>query len=881
MPTGTVTMLFSDIEGSTVLLSRLGPAYAEVLSGQREVLRAAWVAHGGTEMGTEGDSFFVAFPAAPAAVAAAVQAQQGLAARDWPAGASVRVRMGLHTGNPGVLDGGYVGIDVHRAARIAGSAHGAQVVISAATAELVAGGLPSNVRLKDLGSFRLKDLPGPERLFQLTGAGLLDGFPPLKTLGSASSLPRPATQLVGRDGELAELTASLSSAGVRLVTLTGPGGSGKTRLAIGVAAGLVDSYPDGVFFVPLAAVSTAEVMWTTIAEVLDVPPEVRTPPALFAHVAQRRALFVLDNLEQLPGADTVVADLLREAPHTVIIATTRRPLHLSAEHEHAVPPLELAAEHADLAAAQQSGAVQLFVQQAQRVKSSFLVSVDNLADVVALCRRLDGLPLAIELAAARSKLLSPRGLLARLDEALDLRESGVGRPTRQQTLRATIGWSYDLLNSAQQAFFRRLGVFAGGANTEAITAVTTDLDPRSDVFDMLTDLVDVSLITINEDLDGGPRVALLETIRAYARDQLLDHNELDNTSRTHAEHYLTLSQELTPLMFTAQRQAARTRFQTEQDNLREALNWALTPSEHTRNDEQRILIGLGLVDGLVTLWEPIGYPAQAWAWATTAIAQAGNNDSVELAAVLRDFAHMLMVSREFDRAREYASAGVGVLRKLNDTQRLPGAVCTLASLEMESGHTDEANGLFEEAADLARRVGDTDAPSSRQLRRILGNFALFEYTRGEYQRSLDLAGEVLELSRRAGDIFMVQGVRQNIACTLRLMGRVREAEQEMRGIIPQVVSFNEPYSVIGVAEDYGAILAELGDSRRALEMLGAADAMRGRLGIPQSPGQEEELAGPIAKTRRDLPVTEWDDAWETGRSTPIEKVLMDACRGIT
>ena len=876
MPTGTVTLLFSDIEGSTALLSRLGAAYVEALSGQREVLRAAWAAHGGTEMGTEGDSFFVAFATASAAAAAAVQAQQGLAARDWPGGVQVRVRMGIHTGSPGVHDGGYVGMDVHRAARIAGSAHGGQVVVSAASAELVGGVLPTGVWLRELGSFRLKDLPAPERLFQLTGAGLLDGFPALKTLGSASSLPRPATQLVGRDGELAELTALLGSAGVRLVTLTGPGGSGKTRLAIGVAQRLVEAFPDGVFFVPLAAVTTPEVMWTTIAEVLDLPPEGRVPPAFFGHVAQRRGLFVLDNLEQLPGADSVVADLLREAPQVVVIATSRRPMHLASEHEHAVPPLELPGEAAGLADAQASGAVQLFVQHARKVRPSFVLTAANATEVTDVCRRLDGLPLAIELAAARSKLLSPRALLARLDHALDIKGAGVDRPTRQQTLRAAIDWSYQLLTADQQAFFRRVGVFVGGADLDAITAVSADLDPGSDVLDMLTDLVDASLVAISEDADGEPRVAVLETIRSYAREQLAAHGELEDACRAHAEHYLQLSQQSKWLMFTEQRRTISARFQTEQDNLREALGWALTPGEHTRDDERRILIGLGLVDGLATLWEPMGYPAQAWVWMSAAITQAGNNDSVDLADVLGQFAHMLMGSREFDHAREYASASVHVLRRLDDTHRLPGAVCTLASLEMECGNNSEAASLFAEAADLARSVGNVDARSSRQLRRVLGNFALFEYTRGEFQRSLDLAGEVLNLSHQAGDIYMAQGVRQNIACTLRLMGRVREAEQEMRGIIPQVLNFNEPYAVIGVSEDYGAILADLGDSRKAVEMFGAADATRARLGIRRTPSQDLEIAGPIARTHRNLTATEWQNAWQAGCDTPIEEVLMEA-----
>ncbi len=495
LPTGTVTMLFSDIEGSTLLLSRLGSAYAEALDGQRKVLRKAWAAHGGTEMGTEGDSFFVVFPTAPDAVAAATQAQRELASYPWPGGERVRVRMGIHTGSPTVHDGGYVGMDVHRAARIAGAAHGGQVVVSSATAELVS--LGDDVRLRDLGSHRLKDIPAPEHLFQLAMEGLQTEFPSLKTLGAASSLPVPTTPLVGRDGELAELTALLRSPGVRLVTLTGPGGSGKTRLAIGVAQRLVEMFPDGVFFVPLAAVSTVEVMWTSIAEVLDVPPEDRVPPSLFSYLAHRSALLVLDNLEQLSGADGVVADLLEAAPKVSVIATSRRPLHVSGEHEHPVPPLELP-DDADLAGASTSAAVQLFVQRARMVRPSFALTVDNAADVVAVCTRLDGLPLAIELAAARSKLLSPHALLARLDKVLDIAASGSQGSSRQQTMRNTIAWSYDLLTPQQQVFFRRLGVFAGGADLDAIAAVTTTENGTGgdDPLDLVADLVDASLITV-------------------------------------------------------------------------------------------------------------------------------------------------------------------------------------------------------------------------------------------------------------------------------------------------------------------------------------------------------------------------------------------------
>ncbi|MEJ7741248.1 MAG: adenylate/guanylate cyclase domain-containing protein [Nocardioidaceae bacterium] len=313
LPSGTVTLLFSDVEGSTVLLSRLGPAYTEALDGQRQVLRTAWSAHGGTELGTEGDSFFVVFSTAEGAVAAATQAQRELVTFPWPGGERVRVRVGMHTGTPAVHDGGYVGMDVHRAARVAGAAHGGQVVVSSATAELVTSCLPDGVGLRDLGRHQLKDIAQAEHVFQLTIDGLQGDFPPLKTLGAASSLPVPATALVGRDGELAELAALLRTPGVRLVTLTGPGGSGKTRLAIGAAEQLVDVFLDGLYFVPLAAVTTTDVMWTTIAEALDVPPEGRIPPGFFSHVAHRSALFVLDNLEQANGADAVVVELLERS----------------------------------------------------------------------------------------------------------------------------------------------------------------------------------------------------------------------------------------------------------------------------------------------------------------------------------------------------------------------------------------------------------------------------------------------------------------------------------------------------------------------------------------------------------------------------------------
>ena len=559
LPTGTVTMLFSDIEGSTLLLARLGDRYAQTLDAYRSMLRAAWDAWGGREMGTEGDSFFVVFETATAALKAALQGQRDLSAHHWPDDAAVRVRMGVHTGSPAVHNGGYVGMDVHRAARIAGSAHGGQIVVSEATAGLAVGSAPEGVRLIDKGAHRLKDLALPERLFQVAGPGLHESFPPLKTLGAVSSLPIPATPLVGREGELAELAELLSDKATRLVTLTGPGGSGKTRLAIGVAQALVERFADGVFFVDLATATTGEAMWNGIAETLGVAAEQRTPPGLFAQLAHRSALLVLDNLEQLPAADDVVAELLVEAPGIAVVATSRSPLHLHGEREHPVPPLQVPTEQS-VEEIRRSGAVDLFVHHVASVRRGFSLTADNAPDVAEICRRLDGLPLALELAAARCKLLSPRALLGRLDAALELRAPGtVGRPARQHTLRDTIAWSYQLLPVHQQAFFRRLAVFSGGADLDAIVAVTDDLLPvGGDPLDLIADLLDASLLTVVDTADGEPRIRLLETIRAFAREELETSAEAEAVHERHAAHYQILGTQLFEQLNGPQYLSART-----------------------------------------------------------------------------------------------------------------------------------------------------------------------------------------------------------------------------------------------------------------------------------------------------------------------------------
>ena len=379
--------------------------------------------------------------------------------------------MGLHTGEPIPHEDSYAGMDVHRAARIGSCAHGGQVVVSEATHRIAAHQDLDGLDFLDLGPHRLKDVPGTEHLYQLVADDLPRDFPPVRTLGSGSSLPVASTSLVGRQGELAELQALLTDESVRILTLTGPGGTGKTRLSVALATQVESHFPDGVYFVPLESVSTAEAMWTSIAEVLGVAGEDRAPPTILDHLAPRQALLVLDNLEQVDGAGAVVSQLLAAAPRVRVLATSRRPLHTGGEHEHAVPPLTLPDAAAGEDAIADAGAVQMFVQRAQMVRPSFALTADNAADVAEICRALDGLPLAIELAAARVKLLGTKAVRARLDRSLELTAADPGLPDRQRTLRGAIEWSHELLPMHQQRAFRRLGVFPASFDTEAVAAV--------------------------------------------------------------------------------------------------------------------------------------------------------------------------------------------------------------------------------------------------------------------------------------------------------------------------------------------------------------------------------------------------------------------------
>ncbi|MGI8998558.1 MAG: ATP-binding protein [Candidatus Limnocylindria bacterium] len=466
LPTGTVTFMFTDIEGSTRLLQRVGESYRDLLADHNRILREAIAAGGGTEVQTEGDAFFAAFPTAAGAVRAAVQAQRGLASQAWPEGSDIRVRIGLHTGQ-GVLSGEqYVGLDVHRAARIAAAGHGGQVLISDSTRALAGDDLAVGVGVRDLGRHRLKDIERLEHLHQLLSDGLGDKFPSIRTLDARlTNLPLERSSFVGREREAAEATALLERS--RLLTLTGPGGVGKTRLALKIAADHLGRFADGVYLVDLSTINDPSLVPAAIARALMVreQPGQDMAASLAEHLRDRELLVVLDNMEQVVDAADTVSRLLDAGRGLTVLATSRVPLHLTGEQEFPVPPLALPdpTRIADLQSLNDNEAVMLFIQRAASVRPEVRLTADNAAAVAEIAVRLEGLPLAIELAASQAKLLNPSAILARLGTTLSLLITGPNdRPDRQRTLRSTIEWSYDLLDTKHKRLFARLATFKGG-----------------------------------------------------------------------------------------------------------------------------------------------------------------------------------------------------------------------------------------------------------------------------------------------------------------------------------------------------------------------------------------------------------------------------------
>jgi predicted ATPase len=690
LPLGTVTFLFTDVDGSTRLLDELGAeAYADALAEHRRVLREAFVRHGGVEIDTQGDSFFVAFPTAPGALAAAAEAQEQLKA------GPVRVRMGVHTGTPRVTEEGYVGIDVHRAARIAAAANGGQIVVSSATQALVGDGL------RPLGEHRFKDLADAERVYQLGD----ESFPPLRSLPE-TNLPVPATPFLGRDAEL-EAVGSLLSNGVRLLTLTGVGGTGKTRLALQAAAERANDFPGGVFWVALASLANAELVLPSVIQALGAAEsgEEQLAAVVVERTGGRRALLLLDNCEHLlPELATPLAKL-RDLPSVRVLATSRERLNLEGEHVFAVPPLF------------EADAVGLFEARARAAGAPPAAR----EDIRELCRRLDDLPLALELAAARTILFSPAQLLERLGQRLDFLKGGRDTDPRQQTLRTTLEWSHDLLKEEERRLFRRLTAFAGGCTYEAAEAVA-DANP-----DTLQSLLDKSLMRRREG-NGEPRYWMLDTVHQFASEKLEAAGETDELSRRHLAFFLSLlesSRQSTDEFLAVLR--------LEQANVRAAASYAL---------EHGDAVSLGkLVWALRVPWNIWGYRLEHDRW-RTAVLRAEHS----LSPLLRARMHLqagwaAYRRRDMSASRSHYQVAGRLFRELGDSTGAALSECGFADITAFEGNLEQAQKQYERILGAARGTDDAQAlvTALHELTRIL-------LEKGEYERAYTLAAEEVRVT---------------------------------------------------------------------------------------------------------------------------------------
>ena len=789
LPTGTVTFLFTDIEGSTRLLRRVGAdRYAEALAEHRRILRAEFEAAGGVEVDTQGDAFFVAFPTAAGAVAAADAGQRALAP------GPITVRMGLHTGAPTTTAEGYAGIDVHRGARVASLAHGGQVILSSATAALV-----EDQPLLDLGRHRLKDFDAPAQLYQL-GAG---EFPPLRTPG-AVELPTPATHFLGRERELVEGASLWVDREPRLLTIVGPGGTGKTRFSIELARFLAEEADAGTVFVPLAPVRDAGLIVPMIAGHLGASGE--TPAAIATRIGEKRAHVVLDNLEQLlPDAANVIANLLAAAPSLRIVATSREPLRIAGEAQLDLPPMV------------EADAVTLFLERAQSIRPD----VGDVPAVHELIRRLDGLPLAIELAAARVKLLGPEQLLLRIGQRLDLLKGGRDVDERHATLRTTIAWSYDLLDEAEQQLFARLAVFRGGCTLDAAEEIcAADLDT-------LASLLDKSLVRRRTDPDGEERFWMLETIREFARERLDESGEEDELRWKQADRLIELADRAgTRAVIDTPRPWNFGLVEPEIDNARAVLAWSVD------HDPQR---GLHLATWLEAFWV-VRDPVEGAAWLERLLERTTDGDPYLRASALRALGGSLDIFGEHERARPCYSESLELLTRTGGQTEAAHLRFRVAANMILRGDLDAAWPLLEdslrEARELGSKVGEAQA---------LGFFVQKAYREGDLELALSLALESAKLAREAGWAWWEAGQLETAATLERERGNLGEARRYAHLGFETAVELGDRQHIVFAAANLAAIAAADGLAERAGRLWGAVESEVATRQVGQWEREQAEL----------------------------------------
>jgi predicted ATPase len=815
LPAGTVTFLFTDVEGSTRLLQELGDGYAGVLAEHRRALREAFARHGGVEVDTQGDAFFVAFAKASDALAAAEDGRAALA--DGP----VRVRMGLHTGEPVATPEGYVGLDVHRAARIASAGHGGQILVSQSTRDLA--GLDG---LRDLGEHRLKDLLAPERIFQL-GDG---DFPPLKSL-YRSNLPVVASALVGRERELEETGALIRAH--RALTLTGAGGSGKTRLAIHLAAAAADDFPDGVVWVPLQAIRDPAIVEHTIAAAVGADE------GLIPYVGSKRVLLLLDNFEQVVDAAPTVAALISGTANARVLVTSREPLQIAGEQVYPVEPL--AADEATV----------LFEQRASAVLPAFRPT----PEVSEICERLDRLPLAIELAAARVVLLSPAELLARLDQRLPLLASRArDAPARQRTLRATIEWSYELLNAEEQRLFRRLSVFRGPFALEAA------LEVCEAELDTLESLLVKNLLRRRYETN---RVLMLDTIREYATEQLDTSDEADAIHRRHATYFLAVANSANLNAGDLRPGGQRLDLAVaDQDNFRGALAWAVR-----RGDAE---LALRLATALEQFWVANDDPAEGVRWFAR-IFDSGDLSQETRAHGLRSWASATHIAGDPAGADRLCEESLAVFEELGDEHGRAVLLHRLSITAMVRGDRERARELVETSHELHGR-SDDEGRKAWGHAQTTGTMGALARDAGDDVGALELFQQSAELAGKVGTRWWEGGVLGELAALSLRQGRIEDAERYARQSLELTDRLGDRSGRIFGVGLLATVAAERGDTERAGRLWGAVEDERALAPLGGWERHRDECRVRVERQRAEA----FEKAVAAGRDLHLDEAVREA-----
>jgi predicted ATPase/class 3 adenylate cyclase len=703
LPSGTVTFLFTDIEGSTALWERDRAAMRAAVDRQLAILQSLIAAHHGVLFKTVGDGTQAAFTSAEEALRAAVANQRALLVEDWGEIGPLTVRMALHAGEAAPdARGDYLTAPLNRLARLLSTGYGGQILLSQTVQQLTRGALPAGSELRDLGEHRLRDLLDPERVYQLVHPDLPAEFPPLKSLENRpNNLARQPTPFLGREREINDIVGLMQKEDVQLLTLVGPGGTGKTRLALQAAAELLDDFPDGVYFVPLAPLSDPGLVLSTIAATLGIREEGGQSLAdrLQNHLTTKQLLLVLDNFEHVAAAAPAVGDLLSVSPGLKVLATSRMPLRLRAEREYAVPPLGLPRRKPPPTAEQlsQYEAVRLFIERAQAVKADFTIDNASAPAVAEICHRLDGLPLAIELAAARVRMLPPQAMLTRLEQRLPMLTGGArDAPERQRTLRNTIAWSYDLLLPDDQVLFRRLAVFAGGASFEAIEAVTNP-DGSRDVFGELERLLEQSLLRQDVGPHGELRFIMLQTIREFGLEQLEASGKDEETRQQHAAFFLAMAEAAAPALHGPTQGAWLARLETEHDNIRAALGWALTHEPES---------AIGLVAALHWFWFYRGHRTEGRDWIERALATGASAEPKVQARALNSSSTIAWGRADYATASSRAEQALALARSVGDRSGEGWALINLGVVAGDLGDRKRAAALHAEAEARFRSSGE-------------------------------------------------------------------------------------------------------------------------------------------------------------------------------